>query len=78
MKTSTYKWFWGFWIVWDFVWFAKNLIQGDLTFMIVFGILACVQTATYIWGVKQMELRDIRQKEIDDRRKRFDRAYEER
>lgn len=53
-----------FWIVWDIGFFVKNLIQGHLVFMIVFAVLACIQTGSYIMTNHYAKKREVLEAQI--------------
>ncbi len=66
----------GFWILWDIVWFVKNLIEGDVVYMIVFAVLACLQLGAYFYGVKTLRARQALEAKITAEKEEWYRKLE--
>lgn len=63
--------FFVFWMVWDIGFFVKNLIEGDLFFMAVFAVLACIQLGSYLFARNAIQKRDAVEAKIAADREKY-------
>lgn len=70
------KAFFAFWMVYDIAFFVKNLIEGDVPFMIIFAVLACIQLGSYLFARNAIQKRDAVEAKIAADRAKFQRLYE--